>query len=90
MSILIEEEIVFEFIEEGIEAIRHIDNKRHDVKCSTCGNLIRFPIVVRKEDIEDIKILLDAMTEYMKNDDLRKIAMLNFINDLKDLKDKYK
>ena len=89
MSLLIEEEIVFEFIEDAMEAMRVKDGRIHDVSCPNCGDLIRFPIVARKEDIENIKLLLNVMTDYIKNDDLRKIAMLNFINELKDLKDKY-
>ena len=89
MSLLIEEEIALEFVETSIDLMRAKDGKIHDVSCPHCSTPVRFPIVARQEDIENIKLLLNVMTDYIKNDDLRKIAMLNFINELKDLKDKY-
>jgi len=85
---LIEKELEL-FLEDAFSTMRVIDNNIHYVKCSHCGNMIELPIVARREDVDNIKLLADVMKNYIGNDSLYKARMMNFVKDLHDLKEKY-
>jgi uncharacterized Zn finger protein len=85
---LLEQDCDF-FIENAIDAIRAHEGNETLIQCSNCGNHIRLPLIMSKQDRENVKVLLMAMVSYMKNDKVRKIAILNFINDLKIFQEKH-
>ena len=51
------------YLEEALPKLERLKNIEE--RCPHCGDMIRYPLIARKRDIESFKELLDIMNKYL-------------------------
>lgn len=64
-DLLIDESKILSTVRDGLSVIADASYKTHQHQCHHCGLPIRYPIIARRQDIDDFKTLMDSAYRVM-------------------------